>query len=161
MLYAYPNYISFFILSTLIMANWIHKKRIKDKINSLKSKLHDVGTQIELERRESKEEDNVIHHELQNKRDIIGQKIHELETLLSIKNVKNQVGSIGITFKVESNNTRRELTLVHPLEAEPNNGTISVDSPVAKALINGIKGDKVEVKTPIVIINYKIIDVMN
>ena len=44
-------------------------------------------------------------------------------------------------------------------EADVNNGTISVTSPVAKALIGREVGDEVKVKTPGGLREYEIVDV--
>ena len=60
-------------------------------------------------------------------------------------------GEIGagsrVSYRDESSGETSEVTLVHPLEADLSAGKISVDSPVAKALIGAGAGDTVSLET--------------
>ncbi|QER41551.1 transcription elongation factor GreA [Thermodesulfobacterium sp. TA1] len=49
--------------------------------------------------------------------------------------------------------------IVGPYETEPSKGIISVNSPIAKALIGKEIGDEVQVKTPSGIKNFEILDI--
>ena len=53
-----------------------------------------------------------------------------------------------------------KFTIVGELEADPLQGKISNESPVGSALIGKKEGDLVEVKTPVIKMNYKIIEVI-
>ena len=55
------------------------------------------------------------------------------------------------------NNTRHKYTIVHPSQADPTKGLLSIESPLAKALINHKTGDKIQVETPAGIQTYKIV----
>lgn len=49
--------------------------------------------------------------------------------------------------------------IVGPYEADPSNGSISVNSPLARALIGKEVGDEVQVKTPSGIKKFEILDI--
>lgn len=57
------------------------------------------------------------------------------------------VGS-RVTYRDTSTGNKAEVTLVHPLESSVPEGKLSVDSPVAKALLGSSAGDKVAYATP-------------
>jgi len=135
------------------------KSRILNKINELNSLLKGIGTQIEQERLENNKEDNAIHQELINKKEIIDKKIRDLKSSLSIQNIDNHSDLFGTVFEVEINSLKRSLTIVHPIDAEPLSGKISSGSPIAQALINNNEGDFVEVDTPLGVARYKIIKI--
>lgn len=58
--------------------------------------------------------------------------------------------SVGsrVGFRDRGNGTVTEITLVHPLEATVAEGKVSVESPVAKALLGARAGDQVTLDTP-------------
>lgn len=58
-----------------------------------------------------------------------------------------EVGS-RVTYRDQSTGSETEVILVHPLEASVPEGKLSVDSPVAKALLGSSAGDKVAFATP-------------
>ncbi len=60
---------------------------------------------------------------------------------------KAGVGST-VSFRDEGSGKVTNATLVHPLEAAPAEGRVSVESPVGKALLGGAKGAKVTFETP-------------
>ena len=71
--------------------------------------------------------------------------------------------TFGTTVELEDLDTGEEVKylLVGPYEADLNQGTISVMSPIGKALIGKEPGDDVQVKTPGGIKNLEIIDIHN
>jgi len=58
-----------------------------------------------------------------------------------------EVGS-KVSFRDPAAGKVTEATVVHPLEASIPEGKLSVESPIAKALLGGAAGDKVEFETP-------------
>ena len=66
----------------------------------------------------------------------------------------------GATVKVKdlTLGKEHEYTLVSPEGSDPVNGKISSVSPIGKALLGKVKGDKVEVQTPKKIIKLEILD---
>lgn len=67
---------------------------------------------------------------------------------------KSRLGSdsVGLLSKVEmtnlTNNSRMTYTIVSPHEANLREGKISIQSPIAQALLNKKAGDEVEVRVP-------------
>jgi transcription elongation factor GreA len=69
--------------------------------------------------------------------------------------------TFGITVKLEDLDTGEEMQyrLVGPYEADLAQGTISVTSPIGRALIGKEPGDEVEVQTPGGVKNLEILDI--
>ena len=67
---------------------------------------------------------------------------------------------VGLLSKVEMtnlrNNARMTYTIASPHEANLREGTISIQSPIAQALLNKKVGDEVEVRVPIGIQKFRI-----
>jgi transcription elongation factor GreA len=88
-------------------------------------------------------------------------RINELEYVLKnaeeikASNRNKEVIDIGATVLVEVSGQDDQLTIVETLEANPELGQISKESPVGRALLGGKKGDKIVVSSPIKTI-YKI-----
>jgi len=88
-------------------------------------------------------------------------RIHELEYVVKnsekIKpsSQKKETVDVGATVLVEVGGQDDQLTIVETLEANPELGQISKESPVGKALLGSRKGDKITVSSPVKTI-YKI-----
>lgn len=76
------------------------------------------------------------------------------------KNKKENSIQLGSVVIVEFMGKQDKFTIVGELEADPLQGKISNESPVGSALIGKKEGDLVEVKTPVIKMNYKIIEVI-
>ncbi|KXK09580.1 MAG: GreA/GreB family elongation factor [Candidatus Dojkabacteria bacterium] len=125
------------------------KNRIINKINDLKAQILELGSQIEQERNENNEEDTAIRQELLDKREILEQQILELQNGLTLaSNSAELPADLGKTFTIDMNGSSRELTIVLPDEANPSMGSISIDSPIAKALLGKKQGEIASVSTP-------------
>ena len=66
---------------------------------------------------------------------------------------------IGSTVEVESPDGAESFTIVGSTEARPNEGRISNESPVGRALLGRKKGEKVVVKVPAGDFTYKIVSI--
>lgn len=93
-------------------------------------------------------------------------KIAELEAKLSCAQIlSDDIASdevlIGATVKLLDLDTREEMeyTLVSELEADYNQGKISVSSPVGKGLIGHKENEAVEITIPAGVLKYKIIKI--
>ncbi|MFQ5492609.1 MAG: GreA/GreB family elongation factor [Candidatus Dojkabacteria bacterium] len=139
------------------MAGIDRRKRILTKIDELKKQITELGTEIERERSESSEEDSAIRQELLDKREILDQQIIELKDSLALANNPDLENTdVGKLFVIEINGSKREVAIVLPDEADPSNGRISIQSPLALALAGRKKGETVSVETPIGPQNYRI-----
>jgi transcription elongation factor GreA len=80
-------------------------------------------------------------------------RIRVLEHHLASATVRERAGgesiAIGsrVSYRDEATGEAAEVTLVHPLEADLAAGKISVESPVAKALLGNTPGDRVRLET--------------
>jgi len=66
---------------------------------------------------------------------------------------------VGSSVKIESKNGIQTFVIVGAAESDPAKGFISNESPLGSAFIGHKKGDKIEVKTPKGITEYKILEV--
>lgn len=66
---------------------------------------------------------------------------------------------VGSGVKVESNRGSQDFVIVGAAESDPVKGFISNESPLGKAFLGRKKGDKVEVKTPKGVAEYKILEI--
>ena len=64
-------------------------------------------------------------------------------------------------FTLILGNGQKEFTIVSFNEADPLNGKISNESPLGRALLNHVAGDKIQVNTPKGYVEYTIISVSN
>lgn len=111
--------------------------------------------------------ENAEYHAAKERQSFLGAKINELETAINrsevIEIVKGQTEKIffGKTVELENivNNQNVVYQLVGPYESDPDDGKISVTSPVGKALLGKEVGDAVEVKTPKGVQEFEILEI--
>jgi len=88
--------------------------------------------------------------------------IDKRQSLANINERMIPTDSIGFWSRVElldvDSGDEIAYRLVSPDESDPNNGKISVSSPIGKALIGRTDGDEVEVQTPRGTRTYEILD---
>ena len=66
---------------------------------------------------------------------------------------------VGSSVKVDSVKGAQNFIIVGAAESDPIKGFISNESPLGKAFLDHKKGDKVEVRTPKGVVEYKILEV--
>jgi transcription elongation factor GreA len=109
---------------------------------------------IKAAREEGDLSENAEYHAAREEQGLNESRIRNLESLLATAQVTEAAGGdiVGVGSKVSfrDGTTERvtDVTLVHRLEADSAAGKLSVESPVAKALIGGRAGDQVSVSTP-------------
>jgi len=76
-------------------------------------------------------------------------------------NKKPEKVQFGVTVKLLNLDTDGIVIykIVGPYEADPSNGSISIYSPIARALIGKEVGDEVQVSTPSGVKNFEILDI--
>jgi transcription elongation factor GreA len=97
--------------------------------------------------------ENAEYHDAKDAQAVLETKILRLrDQLRRAEVVEAETGSDTVAFgsRVRLVEGGRELdyTLVSPVDADAASGRVSVDSPVAKALLGARKGDMVEITTP-------------
>ena len=91
-------------------------------------------------------------------------KIEEIRSTLEnavIITGNNTSGTVGVgsSIKVESKNGIQPFVIVGAAESDPAKGFISNESPLGKAFLGHKKGDKIEVRTPKGIVEYKMLEI--
>ncbi len=111
--------------------------------------------------------ENAEYHAAKEKQAFITGRINELKSIINRAEVievdEGPADRVvfGRTVVLYNLNTDKEevYQLVGPYESDPENGKISVTSPLGQALIGRQKGDEVKVKTPSGIQEYEIVDI--
>ena len=75
-------------------------------------------------------------------------------------NQKKEIVAVGATVRVKSQHGEQKFTIVGASESNPAQGFISNESPLGTAFIGKKKSEEVEVKTPMGMTKYKIVEIM-
>ena len=112
--------------------------------------------------------ENAEYHAAKELQGLMEAKINEIESALSnaqVINVKDipETGRVvfGSTVKLYDVNNDKEIVykIVGNLESNPENGHISIETPIAKGLVGRFVDDEVEIVTPSGKMTYEIIEV--
>ncbi|MEQ8735091.1 MAG: transcription elongation factor GreA [Rhodospirillaceae bacterium] len=141
---------------------------LQDELKRLKSKERPAVIKAIAEAREHGDlSENAEYHAAKERQGFIEGRIQELEDVISradIIDVSKLSGSVvmfGATVCFADEDTDEETTyqIVGPYEADLDKKRISVQSPIARALIGKTVGDTTEVRAPGGVKSYEIIDV--
>lgn len=143
----------------------------QEGLNKLKEELHRLKT---VRRRETAERiekakelgdlsENAEYAEAKDDLAFIEGRILELEDFINRSVVINRQLSDkvapGSKVTIKSKDKEKVYTIVGPNEADPAQGFISNETPLAQALLGKQKGETVEVKTPSGAVKYSIIKI--
>jgi len=109
---------------------------------------------IKAAREEGDLSENTEYHAAREDQGLNEARIRVLEELLASATVVEATGgdTVGpgsqVSFRDSSTDEVTEVTLVHRLEADLTEGKLSVESPIARALLGASSGDRVTVATP-------------
>ncbi len=142
---------------------------IKEKLNELKfTQRPEISQAIAEARAHGDLKENAEYHAAKELQGLVEAKINEMENALAnaqVIDVKEipETGRVvfGATIKIYDidNDTEISYKIVGNLESDPENGSISIDTPIAKALVGKFVDDEISIKTPSGILNYEILDV--
>lgn len=112
--------------------------------------------------------ENAEYHAAKERQSFIEGRIQELQGVISAAQIIDPSSFDGETVKfgarvlIVDEETEAEIAyqIVGHYEADANNGRISVNAPIARALIGKNVGDSVEVRTPQGLRSYEIIEVI-
>ena len=132
--------------------------KLKEELVFLKEKKRpEIVSAISEARSHGDLKENAEYHAAKEEQALIEKKISEIENALSICQII-EVSEIPYTGKVVFGSTVKVYDLVNDrelkykivgnLESDPSNGHISIDTPIAKALIGKNESEVVEVVTP-------------
>jgi transcription elongation factor GreA len=140
---------------------------LKDELARLKAERPKISAEIGTAREHGDLRENAEYHAAKEKQGLTEARIADIEDKLSRAEVidPSKLGGERVKFgarvlleEVESGKTT-QYRIVGPEEADVDQGTISVTSPVAKALINREVGDEVKVWVPGGTRIYEIVEV--
>ena len=143
-------------------------KTLEDEQKKLKYKDRpDVIKAIAEAREHGDLSENAEYHAAKELQSFIERRITELEDkirrsdVIDVSNIKNDKIVFGATIKLFDKNSGKELTyqIVGIDEANVEKGLISINSPVARALMGKEVGDSVNVKTPGGEMSYEILKI--
>jgi len=143
-------------------------KKLKDELEYLEKVERPKNIKaIEEARAHGDLSENAEYHAAKEKQYFITGRINELKSIIGRSEViELDTGPadtvvFGRTVVLYNINTEEEevYQLVGPYESDPDNGKISVTSPLGQALIGREKGDEIKVKTPGGIQEYEIVDI--
>jgi transcription elongation factor GreA len=142
-------------------------EKLKEELSYLKTgKRQEISKRIQAAKELGDLSENAEYSEAKEQQALSEAKISELEeTLKNIEMIddrhsKSNVIQIGSTMKVKNGGTERVFTIVGSSEADPIEGKISNESPLAMSFLGHKVGEKVEVETPKGKTNYLILDIL-
>lgn len=126
-----------------------------------------ISAEIGVARDHGDLKENAEWHAAREKQSLIEGRILDIEDKLARADVidPSKLGGSRIKFgarvKLEDSDSGKmvEYRIVGPDESDINSGTISVTSPMAKALIGREVGDEVQVKAPGGVRTYEVVDI--
>jgi len=143
-------------------------EKLRKELEYLKKvKRREISRDIEYARSLGDLKENAEYHAAKEAQGLNEKKIFELENKLSsvelMENLDISSDEIRIGAKVRlldiDTNEEVEYKLVSSEESNPQEGLISVSSPIGKALLGHREGEVVEIKIPVGILNYKVLQI--
>ena len=142
---------------------------IKEKLSNLKFvERPQISNAIAEARAHGDLKENAEYHAAKELQGLVEAKIIEMENALAnaqVIDVKEipETGRVifGSTVKVYDTNSNKEVKykIVGNLESNPEKGQISIDTPIAKALIGKFVDDEIIIQTPSGDLSYEILEV--
>lgn len=143
-------------------------EEVKDELEYLtKTRRKEIAQLIAEAKAEGDLRENAGYDEAKTQQGFVEGRVLELQNVIKYAKIieeeeapKNAV-ALGRTVIIQEEGTtiKETYSIVGSLEADPENGRISNESPMGKAVMGKKKGDKVEVKTPGGIINFKVMKI--
>lgn len=136
-------------------------KELKTELDDLvKNKRKEVAQALKAAKEIGDLSENSSWDDAKERQAFIEGRIAEIENILKhakpIKNVGGSTVAIGSKVHVDLDTGNQIFHIVGSTEANPDNGKISDESPIGKALLGKKVGDKAEVEVPAGVITYKI-----
>ncbi len=141
-------------------------EKLKEELNLLKTeKRQEIAKRIQVAKELGDLSENAEYSEAKEQQALNEVKIAETEEILKNaetiddRHSRSDLVQIGSTIKVENGKSERVFTIVGSNEADPSEGKISNESPLAMSFLGRKAGDSVEVETPKGKVEYKIMEV--
>lgn len=140
---------------------------LKDELARLKAEMPKISLEIGVARDHGDIKENAEYHAAKERQGLVAARIADIEDKLSRaevidpSNLGGERVKFGAIVVLEDLDAEKSVTyqIVGPDEANIDDGTISVTSPVAKALIGREVGDEVKVKVPGGLRSYEVVEI--
>ena len=142
---------------------------LKEKLSNLKFvERPQISQAIAEARAHGDLKENAEYHAAKELQGLVEAKISEMENALAnaqVIDVKEipETGRVvfGSTVKVYDVDKEKEITykIVGNLESDPENGEISIDTPIAKCMVGKFVDDEIDIQTPSGNLKYEILEV--
>ena len=142
---------------------------LKEKLSNLKFvERPQISQAIAEARAHGDLKENAEYHAAKELQGLVEAKISEMENTLAnaqVIDVKEipETGRVvfGSTVKVYDVDKEKEITykIVGNLESDPENGEISIDTPIAKSMVGKFVDDEIDIQTPSGNLRYEILEV--
>ena len=142
---------------------------VKEKLSNLKFvERPQISQAIAEARAHGDLKENAEYHAAKELQGLVEAKIAEMENALANAQVIDvneipETGRVvfGATVKIYDIDNDNEITykIVGNLESDPEQGNISIDTPIARGLVGKFVDDEVSIKTPSGNLNFEIIEV--
>jgi len=142
---------------------------LKEKLSNLKFvERPQISQAIAEARAHGDLKENAEYHAAKELQGLVEAKISEMENTLAnaqVIDVKEipETGRVvfGSTVKVYDVDKEKEITykIVGNLESDPENGEISIDTPIAKSMVGKFVDDEIDIQTPSGNLKYEILEV--
>mgnify|MGYP001494418089 FL=1 len=142
---------------------------LKEKLSNLKFiERPQISQAIAEARAHGDLKENAEYHAAKELQGLVEAKISEMENALAnaqVIDVKEipETGRVvfGSTVKVYDVDEEKEITykIVGNLESDPENGEISIDTPIAKSMVGKFVDDEIDIQTPSGNLKYEILEV--
>ncbi len=142
-------------------------KRLEKELEDLKKERPAIIQAIKEAREEGDLRENAGYDAARERQGMLEARISHIESrmirfeVIDIDQLQSEKAVFGATVEVEDMDTgdRKRFTLLGADEADHTKGTISIESPVGRALLGKMEGDEVSVQVPKGRVDYEIISI--
>jgi transcription elongation factor GreA len=138
---------------------------LQTELDTLTGKRADIAESIKSARELGDLAENAEYQSARAEQERNEARISEIENiLLNVEIITKPKGDskiqLGSQVKLKGNGGKtKEFQIVGTVEADPLSGKISDESPIGQALLGKKEGDSVEIKTPVDISSYQIVNI--
>lgn len=139
-------------------------KKLQQELTEFKTtKRQEIASRLEHAKSLGDLSENAEYQEAKEEQSLVEARILELEELLRdavvIKGHRTDKVTVGSTVHVRSDRGEELYTIVGSEEAKPAEGRISNESPLGRAFLGRLAGERVEVRTPSGVAMYEILGI--
>ena len=144
-----------------------HAKLLEELEHLVTVRRPEIIRAVATAREEGDLRENAGYDAARNDQGFIEGRIRDVESILKRIDIIDEdavsadgsLVTIGATVTITIDGDDETYTIVGAVEANPNEGRISNESPFGKALLGKRVGDSVDIKTPVTTLNAKIVSV--